>query len=152
MRAAAGGLLVLLAACGSGSDDVRHAYQNKGVLCVYPPGAIGADDEDPTVFSYSPGALLRVGVWMPACITSCDYEVDAQCTASVKGGALLVESSGRYTEHSPCDGTCTPLLATCPLPALAEGSHVVSHGIDQLTLTLPFVGKAPCVGMPLTRR
>lgn len=137
-------------AIGACSGETPHHYHDQGRLCIYPPGSHG----DPTIgagvsYAYPADVALDVVVAFKGCLSgSCSRDTVTSCSVAEVDGELRVTSDGSYVDlgKDSCTLDCTYFQATCTTPVLAGGDHLLRHGADTLSLTLPSSRQVLCVG------
>jgi hypothetical protein len=117
-------LAVLIACCADVHRDVRQ-YRNEGTLCLS---------------SQSSGGT-HVQAVLTGCGSACARS-KASCRAQVREDSIDVEAEGSaITEWSgeppSCPQICVPILASCELPALPDGTYQLRYGDRSATVEIP---------------
>ena len=134
--------LLAVAAAIVGCGD-SQTLENEGDVCIVAgEGSHGLDAQE-----LSAGVPLFVSYVASGCLTSSDTDLEASCEVRVVDDEIRVTSRASWTARSRLSGEdiCMILSATCEVPALTEGTYVVRHGEDSLTLEVPSShARAPC--------
>lgn len=104
--------LALLGAGCEGGDPVT--VENEGEVCFY-----------------EVGTELVVSVVLRGCLSnSCDVNRRGECSVSVDGSEVTLESRLSYTElqRSECDADCGTVAARCTAPLPPDGPLTVHFG------------------------
>jgi hypothetical protein len=95
-------------------------------------------------------ASPHLTVFAPDCVSvRCLTASTLECWAELVNGELVVQSrySGNRRDGEVCTEDCEPITASCPLPQLAAGTHVIRYGEHTMQLKLPGVLTKPCIAV-----
>lgn len=112
LSCSAGWLVVSSSACEETAAE-RVVEDNVGEVCFY---AVGTE--------------LVTYVTRPGCLSStCDTERSAECTVSVSGSNVTLESRFSFTStNEDCTLDCGTMVARCAAPLPPDGPLTVSFG------------------------
>ncbi|MEZ4318780.1 MAG: hypothetical protein R3F61_14800 [Myxococcota bacterium] len=111
-------LFTALTACNVVDPVDVTEFVNEGTLCTNANGDVVVD-------------------WQTCLSSSCDTLTDAECTATLDGTDLALESYGRIESQGlECTDDCGFAVATCTLPTIADPTQItVTHGTTTVTLS-----------------
>jgi hypothetical protein len=127
---------ILLALCGSACSSETVDAEDEGKVCL------GAPPWEPQAGSDAIEAdqRLAISVTYDECLSACIRDEFAQCSVSLEGDRIVVQSEFSYREPAPgkaCIAVCYALTAECQSPPLAAGDYTLVHGDRETPLAVP---------------
>ena len=81
-----------------------------------------------------------ISVVLDDCPSGCAIDMSASCEASVVGDSVEVTAVGEYsvpTGAETCDDVCLPLMASCPVSGISEGTTSLSYADISVDIDFP---------------
>ncbi len=130
-------LLSIAALTTSACIATDTIYKDEGDLCIGNEGS-ALSGRTSTVSANEP---LRVVVAFGCGSSSCDKLEKANCTVTVDGDRIIIDSFARVAPvdliTTGCTSDCNIFSAQCTIPPLDEGEYTIVHGDETRTLTVP---------------
>lgn len=122
-----------------GSDTSTETLENDGEACLTNPSG-NSDGVDP--------GPTEMTVTFNTCLSSsCDTLTDKNCSVSLDGDEVVVESSATIeSEGGACTDDCGRATVTCDSPDLETGEYTLIHGDASRSFHLPSASESICTG------